>query len=103
MRAVRAHHGRMKAAATSLFLLAMTGCASHPAAIGPHPIINEPTRSLGRNVRVLMRSGDPMFVVDEDLWMWRDGRWLRWNDDGWRSAKPPEILHTLPRQETGLI
>jgi len=48
----------MKAVATSLILLAMTGCASHPAAIGPHPAVNEPTRAaawfaLGRRVAEL--------------------------------------------------
>jgi hypothetical protein len=78
-------------------VLGTVGCASHqPDVVGPEPRTTVQTRWLAPDVRYVVTSGEPMFVVDGHMWMWREGQWLRWHGDRWRWSRPPSALDELP-------
>lgn len=78
-------------------LLFASACgAGHAAVVAPEPPRSRlETRLLAHDVRVLASAGEPMYVVDGEFWISRDGQWLLWNNIGWRRARPPHALATL--------
>lgn len=89
----------MNAAAARVLagILGVVGCASYrPDAVGPEPRSTDQTRWLTPEVRYIVTSGEPMFVVDGHTWLWREGQWLQWRGDRWRWSRPPLALDSMP-------
>lgn len=39
---------------------------------------------------------EPVFLVDDQYWLWQSDRWLVWRDIGWRTtSSPPPVLQDL--------
>lgn len=91
---------RIHAVLVSSLLFAGPGCVGvNEAAFAPAPVASARASLMwaAPGVQVVAGADQPLFVVDDAYWLWRDGAWMTWRTVGWQGASPPLSLAGLQR------